>query len=255
MNSLGANAVQSFDPNGNGPSDAIAYPNIYQLFGSEASAKVSQIQGNLSTWATSQGGNALSASALEEIYQVQADLIINSNAPVVELFYDTGFPDDIGIDMWQLLPFSRGSVKITSTDPFTYPTIKVNYFGIGMDLDMQVAGARLARRIITSPPLSSLSTGETIPGSAVPDNAQRGTDAAWQKWIKNGFSSVAHPIGTAAMMRRELGGVVDAQLTIYNTSNVRVVDASVVPLQISAHLSSTLYGVAEKAADLIKAAQ
>ncbi|KAJ7038383.1 hypothetical protein C8F04DRAFT_951143 [Mycena alexandri] len=251
---LGARG-NGFDYDGQGPSDAIAYPNIYQLFGSAASTKVSQIKGNLSTWATSQAGSALSADALEQIYQVQANLIINNHAPVVELFYDTGFPDDLGIDMWQLLPFSRGNVKITSTDPFKYPTIKVNYFSVAMDLDMQVAGARLARRILTSPPLSSLSTGETIPGSAVPDNASRGTDAAWKTWIKNGFASVAHPIGTAAMMRRELGGVVDAQLTVYDTSNVRVVDASVVPLQISAHLSSTLYGVAEKAADLIKAAQ
>ncbi|KAJ6629414.1 glucose oxidase [Mycena sp. CBHHK59/15] len=255
MNSLGANSNGQWDKGGNGPSDAIAFPNLYQLFGSQASAKVSQIQSSLATWATSQAGNALSADALQQIYQVQANLIINNNAPVVELFYDTGFPDDLGIDMWQLLPFSRGSVKIRSTDPFTHPTIKVNYFSVSFDLDVQVAGARLSRRILTSPPLSSLSSGETIPGSSVPDNAQRGTDAAWQTWIKNGFSSVAHPIGTAAMMKRSLGGVVDAQLIVYDTSNVRVVDASIMPLQVSAHLSSTLYGVAEKAADLIKAAQ
>ncbi|KAJ7128432.1 hypothetical protein C8R44DRAFT_830241 [Mycena epipterygia] len=218
-----------FDVGGEGP-DAIVYLNIYQLFGSQASAKVSQIQGNLSAWATSQAGSALSTTALQQIYQVQANLIINNNTPVVELFYDTGFPD-------------CGSVKITSTDPFIYPTIKVNYFSVGIDLDMQVAGARLARRIITSPPLSSLSTGETIPGNAVPDNADRG------------FASVAHPIGTAAMMRRALAGVVDAQLKVYDTANVRVVDASIMPLQVSAHLSTTLYGVVEKAANLIKAAQ
>lgn len=48
--------------------------------------------------------------------------------------------------------------------------------------------------------------------------------------------------------------MVDAQLIIYNTTNVRVVDASIIPLQLSAHLSASLYGVAEKAADLIKAA-
>ena len=95
---------------------------------------------------------------------------------------------------------------------------------------------------------SSLSTGETIPGGAVPDNSQRGTDAAWASWIKKTFVPVAHPIGTAAMMRRSLGGtlplfvftllstrltllclicigVVDAQLRIYDTANVRVVDA------------------------------
>jgi len=54
------------------------------------------------------------------------------------------------------------------------------------------------------------------------------------------------------MMRRDWGGVVDGKLRVYDTTNVRVVDASVLPLQVSAHLSSTLYGVAEKAADIIK---
>lgn len=52
-----------------------------------------------------------------------------------------------------------------------------------------------------------------------------------------------------------MAGVVDAQLKVYDTFNVRVVDASVIPLQVSAHLSSTLYGMAEYAADIIKSAQ
>ncbi|TFK33762.1 hypothetical protein BDQ12DRAFT_766091 [Crucibulum laeve] len=252
MNSLGAGG-NGFNTGGRGPSDAIAYPNLYQVFGNEANATINRIRSSLSAWASSQAGSGLSASALEQIFEVQADLIINNNAPVVELFYDTGFPDDLGIDMWQLLPFSRGSVKIKSNNPFTYPQINVNYFSVSLDLDIQVAGARLARKILTSPPLNSLSTGETIPGGSVPDNADRGSDQDWKKWIQNGFASVAHPIGTAAMMKRSLGGVVDAQLKVYDTQNVRVVDASILPLQISAHLSSTLYGVAEKAADMIKA--
>ena len=53
------------------------------------------------------------------------------------------------------------------------------------------------------------------------------------------------------MMTRSLGGVVDAELLVYSTSNVRVVDASVMPLQSSAHLQATVYAIAEKAAHMI----
>lgn len=54
------------------------------------------------------------------------------------------------------------------------------------------------------------------------------------------------------MMARELGGVVDPVLKVYGTSNVRVVDASILPLQISGHLTATLYAVAERASEMIK---
>lgn len=55
------------------------------------------------------------------------------------------------------------------------------------------------------------------------------------------------------MMARDSGGVVDPKLKVYGTSNVRVVDASVLPLQVSGHLTATLYALAEKASDIIKA--
>lgn len=54
------------------------------------------------------------------------------------------------------------------------------------------------------------------------------------------------------MLPREKGGVVDADLKVYGTQNVRVVDASVIPFQICGHLASTIYAVAEKASDIIK---
>jgi choline dehydrogenase-like flavoprotein len=61
-----------------------------------------------------------------------------------------------------------------------------------------------------------------------------------------------HPVGTASMLPRNKGGVVNGDLKVYGTKNVRVIDASVLPLQICGHLTSTLYAVAEKASDVIK---
>ena len=60
-----------------------------------------------------------------------------------------------------------------------------------------------------------------------------------------------HVLGTAAMMSRELGGVVDENLKVYGVRNVRVVDASVFPMQVTGHLTSTVYAVAARAAHLI----
>lgn len=60
-----------------------------------------------------------------------------------------------------------------------------------------------------------------------------------------------HVLGTAAMMSRELDGVVDGELRVYGTENVRVVDASVILLQVTGHLVATIYAIAGRAADLI----
>ena len=55
------------------------------------------------------------------------------------------------------------------------------------------------------------------------------------------------------MMPREMGGVVDTNLVVYGTANVRVVDGSVLPFQVCGHLTSTIYAVAERVSDLTKA--
>jgi len=98
-------------------------------------------------------------------------------------------------------------------------------------------------------PVSHLVVSRIFPTEdEVPTNA---TDAQWASFLKTNAIANCHVLGTAAMMSRELGGVVDPKLRVYGTDNVRVVDASIIPLQITGHLTSTLYAVAERAADLI----
>jgi hypothetical protein len=67
-----------FDRGGRGPSNAIAFPDLYQVFGSEANVAVQKIRSSIPAWAAAQASSALSSQALEQIYNVQANLIINN---------------------------------------------------------------------------------------------------------------------------------------------------------------------------------
>ncbi|KAJ4287125.1 hypothetical protein N0V88_007747 [Collariella sp. IMI 366227] len=73
------------------------------------------------------------------------------------------------------------------------------------------------------------------------------------KGLVEGSVNGMHVIGSCAMLPRELGGVVDARAKVYGTRNVRVVDASIIPMQLSGHTMAPVYAVAERAAGLIKA--
>ncbi len=54
------------------------------------------------------------------------------------------------------------------------------------------------------------------------------------------------------MLPKEDGGVVNSSLRVYGTKNLRVVDASIFPLNVRGNLGSLVYAVAERASDLIK---
>ncbi len=58
--------------------------------------------------------------------------------------------------------------------------------------------------------------------------------------------TIGHALGTCAMMPRELGGVVGADLKVWGVNGLSVVDASIMPLAPGTHLDATVYAIAEK---------
>ncbi|KAG7446564.1 alcohol oxidase [Guyanagaster necrorhizus] len=128
-------------------------------------------------------------------------------------------------------PFSRGTVHIKSANPLDPPAIDPNYFANDADVEMTLRILKLAFKLQETAPLCDVI---------------KERDENLKGYIKNMFSSVFHPVGTAAMMSRELGGVVDDKLIVYGTSNLRVVDLSILPMELACHTQSIAYAIGEK---------
>jgi choline dehydrogenase-like flavoprotein len=136
---------------------------------------------------------------------------------------------------------SRGSIHINSSKATDHPIINPNYFSVPFDVKVVTTGTSYLRKIAATPQYAAILGTEITPG--------QGVDL--HNFTTTSFKPVNHPIGTASMLPREDGGVVDSTLKVYGTANVRVVDASIIPVHISAHPQGTVYGIAEKAADII----
>ncbi len=54
------------------------------------------------------------------------------------------------------------------------------------------------------------------------------SDDALIDYIKKTCACVYHPLGTAAMLPKQHGGVVDPELKVYGTANLRVVSAAAI---------------------------
>jgi choline dehydrogenase len=108
-----------------------------------------------------------------------------------------------------------------------------------------LAGFRIAREIGASSALDAWRAEEIAPGPSVRDEADL------REFVRATTSSYYHPVGTCAIGESEQS-VVDSQLRVHGVSGLRVADASVMPSLPSNNTLASVYGIAERAADLIR---
>lgn len=146
-------------------------------------------------------------------------------------------------------PFSRGIVHIRSADPKEKPIFDPRYLSHPLDLEILARHTQYLENVVKTEPFASL----LKPGSRLPEGADATTLDGAKELVKERLLSTFHPAGTCAMMPVGLGGVVNDRLKVHGTRNLRVVDASIFPMEPLGNIQATVYAVAEKAADLIKA--
>jgi len=154
----------------------------------------------------------------------------------------------------QLHPRSIGYIRLASANPFDYPVIEPNYFGAPEDYESAVQILKFLGKVSQSPALKENYTGDisndTIGKGFVPFTDQYYEHAA--RTI-SAFTSY-HPIGTCKMgAASDPLAVVDPHLKVKGVTNLRVVDASIIPLQTSGNTQVPVFMIGEKASHMIKA--
>ncbi|RPD68158.1 GMC oxidoreductase [Lentinus tigrinus ALCF2SS1-7] len=234
---------------------AVAYVNSTVVLGADGEATLKQqiadaLSSSVSTLVPSSDDTV--KAGYEAIYNATLNTIFSSGVAQIEILYqltDSGSngTNVVAIQAGLQHPFSHGRIYITSSDPFVAPLIDPQYLAHAADIAILREGLKLARRIGGTAPLSAAIVTEVQPGAGVQ------SDDDWDAWIQQHASTEFHPSSSCAMLPRELGGVVDEDLKVYGIGNVRVADASVFPISVSAHLQAPTYGLAEQAAKIIRA--
>ena len=150
----------------------------------------------------------------------------------------------------QTHPLSKGRSHISSKKPGAKPDIDPCYFSHPLDLELMSCHLLACLKVRDTEPISRY----------FKPNGKRNHDKAYIKSLEDAkqylidtAKTTYHCCGTCSMRSKDQGGVVDSSLIVWGTRNLRVVDASIFPLISRGNTMSTVYAVAEKAADLIKA--
>jgi hypothetical protein len=175
-------------------------------------------------------------------YIKQCDILVGQSA-------DTDVAvSEIAMQPWGLSAIahnkhhSRGTIMLNTNHPEAYPIVRWNAFQNPVDADAMIALTLYNRKHWASEALAKYKPVETAP-----EIIQGGMESASLQ------PEFAHPSGGCSMMPEELGGSGSDKLLVRGVEKLSVIDASIIPLIPATHLQATMYTVAKKSADIIKA--
>jgi len=149
-------------------------------------------------------------------------------------------------DVCLLKPKSRGRLRLKSADYRVAPEIDLNLLAAPDDQRTLIDGVHLLRRILSAAPFAHSGAEEVCPGPSCVD------DQDVLAHIRSKLGTAFHTVGTCRMGAREdKNTVVDTDLKVIGLSNVRVVDASVMPEIVAGNTNAPTIMIAEVAADKI----
>lgn len=150
----------------------------------------------------------------------------------------------ISIHTCLLRPKSRGSVTLYGNNASLHPKISLNMLAHADDQKAMIQAVKIARSILSKPPLSENNGKEIFPGDGIQ------SDESILEFVKNKANTIYHPVGTCKMGNDDMA-VVDSHLKVHGIKHLRVIDASIMPTLISGNTNAPTIMIAAKIADVI----
>lgn len=140
-----------------------------------------------------------------------------------------------------------GEVTLNSADPLQQPNINLNYFNNDLDIIAIREGIRYAYDVLKNGDgFKDIIEGE------YPWEMPLHDDKLMKRTVLDRSQTSFHPCGTARLSKSIQQGVVDPSLKVHGIKNLRVIDASVIPVIPDCRIQNSVYMVGEKGADAIK---
>jgi choline dehydrogenase-like flavoprotein len=152
----------------------------------------------------------------------------------------------IGAIVTALATNSRGRVGLKSPDGRDSPEVDPNYYAAELDRVTLRAGIRKVLRLFNDTTDGKAIVESENPPPGLPPLSVDASDEEIDIRVRSEGRTFFHAAGTSSM-----GKVVDTDLKVKGVRNLRVVDASVLPIPIAAHYQVCVYAIAEQAADII----
>ncbi len=146
------------------------------------------------------------------------------------------------------IPRAAARCRCARPIPRDKPKIQLNLLQAEADRAGLRNIVKFVRRFFATAPASQLvGAGSSLP---VP---QVQSDADIDAWLRANVRTAMHPTSTCAMGTDGMA-VVDGQLRVHGLSGLRIADASIMPTIVGGNTNAPTIMIAEKAADLIRAA-